>query len=190
MVDLGISSNFAGINRLSQQLAGALVVGVQEAAVEVQEIGRTEVVNWNAFDTYAIEESIYVSGYGYSDYEDRANEAADALLNNPTNWPEIRQWRIDKGISPFLPLDPEQKVRSKYEAVVGVAATHGKYVESGYISWWYGNWVPARPFWRATIDAARPKVIAIIWKNIHRVMQGQSGNGAGQTGGTGGSTVP
>ena len=171
MIDLQVQTNFEGLNRFTKNIKGALQVAIQEAAVEVELIGIEEVLLLDAYDTYSLMESIYVSLYGSSTYDEKANMAADALLNNPTKWEDIRKERLAAGADPFLELDPEVVSESRYDAWVAVAAAHGKYVENGYISW-YGNWVPARPFWQATAERAAPIVLQILNDAVAAAMAG------------------
>lgn len=183
MIDLQVQTNFTGLRKFNDTIRANLAIGVQLAAVEVQTIAKEEVEILDAYDTYALQESIYISWLGGSDYEDRCNEAADAALNNPTNWESIRAWKLQLpgGIPPhynsrqsvnggiagpgYLELDPKVVSHSRYDAYVAVAASHGKYVENGYISW-FNNWVPPRPFWQATADRARPVVLGVLYEAL------------------------
>jgi len=173
MIDLQVQANFPRLAAFSRNLQDAMIVGVQAAAVEVELIAISEVLLYEAYDTYALMESIYVSVYGYSTYEEKADMAADAALNNPTNWPDIRQTKIFNGDDPYLVLDPKVESQSRYDAWVAVAAAHGKYVENGYLSW-YNNWVPARPFWQATADRARPEVLRILSEALNQAQYGRA----------------
>lgn len=173
MVELSFTQNFSGLTRFQQNIKDALTVGVQDAAVETELLALEEVALLDAYDTFALMESIYVSLYGYSNYDEKTDMAADALLNNPTKWPLIRQIRLAEGADPFLELDPQVTSDSRYDAWVAVAASHGKYVENGYVSW-FGNWVPARPFWQATIERARPAILAILHKAVLDCMWGKT----------------
>ena len=159
MIGLEIQANFAGLDKFTKNLLLALDVGLQTATTEVELIAIEEVLVQDAYDTYALMESIYTSTFGASTYDQKVAMATDALENNPTKWPAIRNAR--QGTVPFLEVDPQVVSDSRYDAWVAVAASHGKYVENGYISW-YKNWVPARPFWQATVDRAVPVVLQIL----------------------------
>jgi hypothetical protein len=178
VIDLEVAANFPSLRNFEKHIQAALGVGVQLAAPVVQEIAREEVVIYDAFDTFALQESIYISWYGGSDYEERCDQAADAALNNPTKWPDIREWKIHGTIGgasdgsggglvgggmDVIEFDPKVTSKSRYDAWIAVAASHGKFVENGYVSF-YGNWVPARPFWQATADKARPVVLEILYR--------------------------
>jgi len=190
MIDLLVETTFQGLDKFTQNVKNNLVIAVQDAAVEVELIGIEEVLLLDAYDTYALMESIYVSLYGYSTYDEKTDMAADAALNNPTNWEAIRAWKLGQpgGIPPhansrdsgmgsgeapetYIEFDPQVTSESPYDAWVAVAASHGKYVENGYISW-FGNWVPARPFWEATAQRAIPVVLAILQRAVDDAMTG------------------
>jgi hypothetical protein len=177
MVGVEVRLDLPGFRNFAKHVKAAMAVGVQDAAVATELIVMEEVLLQDAFDTYSLLESIYVSLYGYSTYEEKAAAAADAALNNETKWPEIREWRIAHGPPEYLELDPKVTSASRYDAWVAVCAAHGKYVENGYISW-YGNWVPARPFFEAASRRAVPVVMEILYKALYDAMFGNGPTGA------------
>lgn len=188
MIDLQVQASFPGFDNFARNVQDAMGLTVQLAAPVVQEIAREEVILSDAFDTYALQESIYIAWFGGTDYDERCAEAEDAALNNPTKWPDIRDFKLNGAVGgnadgsgggligggmDLVELDPPVTSESRYDAWVAVAAAHGKYVENGYISW-YGNWVPARPFWEATVQRAMPVVIEMLRLAMYNAMQGRT----------------
>lgn len=113
---------------------------------------RVQALTLEAYDTFALFESIYAKTATRSGYQEAVSEGAIAYANNPSKWDEIR--RIKNYQTAFSAEVPDV---SPYESWVSVAAAHAMQVEVGYISW-YGNYVEPRPFVETASAIAYPIV--------------------------------
>jgi len=154
------------LDRLIADLEKNMMVAVQAAAVVVQEHVRAEIIKTSAYDTFALFESVYVSVYGRSTYEEASADAFFAYANNPTKWPDIRKIMGDD-----LKLNQPIESVSPFDAWVACAAAHDVPVNDGYVSF-YGNWVEPRPFIALAVASARPEVSAIFAAQIRKTMGG------------------
>jgi len=156
------------MNRLINKLNSAMIVAVQDAAVEVELVAlsvNAELMPDNQ-DTLAMIEAWYVSLYGSSTYEQKEAMAADAHLNNPTKWPDIRA-----ATGGVFNAAPQVNSKSPYEAWVANAADYAIYWQNGHVSW-YGNYYEPVPLRETIEERATPLVHAIFWRALYDVIFG------------------
>jgi hypothetical protein len=165
---VGISSTLdtSGIDRFQRQAEGELRAAIPLALTYLKQLCIQVVARMGAIDTLALLLSIYISSWGYSEYDEAMNEAADAYGNNPTKYPGIRAALGN----PALKELPELKPSSPDEGWLGVGAAHGIAVEEGYRSF-YGNDVPARPFVQDTAAEGVLIVVEEFRKAIQRALR-------------------
>jgi HK97 gp10 family phage protein len=143
---ISIIGTFMG-GQLLEELAATLPEragrGVADAARDL----RDEAAARAPYDTGSLAASIYVATPQGSDYDERAGEAA--------------------ALNPKVVLLPEVERPGPGEAVVGVAAEHGLYLEYGT------RYMPAQPFLTPAADAARQAVTEHVAARLEMLVGGK-----------------
>lgn len=160
-----VTLDTAGMDSLIAKLPGEMAVATQFSADLLRPIAEANIDDMGAVDTGALRESLYVAVRGGSNYAESVAAAEQAYEFNPTKYPSIRQ-----ATGGVLQVDPPVSARKPHEAYLGVAASHGKAVEEGYVSI-FGNDVEPRPFMSQTARDGFPGVVQEFVRGVQRALK-------------------